>query len=473
MSIGSRAGRRARGEIERLPSGSLRVRVYAGIDPVSRRRRYLTETVPAGPRATEEAEAVRARLLDAVAGNRPVPSRWPVDVPPDGPPAPKPTAGPAAPPPVPAPPAGSVPPPGSAPPAGPATALGAAPDPVEAPMRARRRRETTLTTIARLAEVSAPTVSKVLNGRLGVAAQTRARVEALLREHGYRRPETVAPSATLEVVFYGMQSNLAVALLHGVEQIAGAHRLAVGFTDARQQVSEGRYWARHLLARRPTGVIVVHLGFTPEQHALLGASGIPLVALDPTGEPPLHTVPSVASTNWSGAFEAARHLLDLGHQRIAVISGPTERLCAKARLDGARAALDAAGTGLDPRLVRTGAWFSFEDGLHLGQELLRLAEPPTAVLCGNDLQALGVYEAARLTGRRIPEELSVVGFDDLPGARWCGPAMTTVRQPLVEMGAMAARMVLALAANGSLSQPRIEMATTLVVRESTAPPARR
>ncbi|MEU8025762.1 MULTISPECIES: LacI family DNA-binding transcriptional regulator [Micromonospora] len=436
--------RRARGEIEELPSGSLRVRVYAGIDPVSKRRRYLTRTVPAGPGAAETAETVRAELLDT-AGRQHRPSV-------------RAQAGPAA--------VGS---PAARPPA-------AAPVPQRtggtagAERRGRRRGEHTLTTIARLADVSVPTVSKVLNGRSGVAAQTRSRVEALLREHGYRRPELGTPSAIVEVVFYGMQSNLAVAIMHGVEQVAGEHRLAVGFTDARRQLSQGRFWSRDLLARRPTGVIAVHLGFTSEQHALLRASAIPLVVLDPTDELPLHTVPSVTATNWSGGFEAARHLLDLGHRRIAVITGPTERLCARARLDGARAAMEAAGVGLEPRLLRTGTWFSFEDGLSLGQDLLRLNPTPTAVLCGNDLQALGVYEAARLTGRRIPQDLSVVGFDDIPHTRLCGPTMTSVQQPLTDMGAAAARMVLALATNQRLPQTRVELATTLVVRDSTAAP---
>ncbi|MFI6825321.1 LacI family DNA-binding transcriptional regulator [Micromonospora sp. NPDC050187] len=424
------------------------MRVYAGIDPASRRRRYLTETVPAGPRAFEEAETVRSRLLEAVRKPSVPQVRAPASVPVRSSAASDDTTT-----------ASSVTPMASGFP--------------DTPHRGGRRGRPTLSMIASLADVSAPTVSKVLNGRSGVAAETRFRIEALLRDHGYRRPELGTPSATVEVVFYGMQSNLAVAILQGVEQVVGEQRLAVGFTDARRQVSQGRFWSRDLLARRPTGVIAVHLGFTSEQHALLGASGIPLVVLDPTGEPPLSMVPSVTSTNWSGGFEAARHLLDLGHRRIAIIAGPTDRLCARARLDGARAALEAAGTRLDPQLLRTGQWFSFDEGLNLGQELLRSTPAPTAVLCGNDLQALGVYEAARLAGRRIPQDLSVVGFDDIPYTRLCGPQMTSVAQPLTEMGAAAAEMVLTMAANRSLPQARIELATTLMVRDSTAAPPTR
>jgi LacI family xylobiose transport system transcriptional regulator len=422
------ARRQTRGEVERLPSGSLRVRVYAGLDPDTGKRRYLTETVPAGPGAERKAEEVRARLLGEVDAIRhPRTDERPVVVPPA------------------------------------ATRL----DGVR--QRGPRRGELTVAAVARLAGVSAPTVSKVLNGRPDVASATRRRVEEALREHGYRRPEAVVRAPNVEVVFYGMQSYLAVEIMRGVERVAGGHRLAVGFTDAAHQASAGRSWARDLLSRQPYGVIAVHLGLSSEQHGLLATGGIPLVALDPTGEPE-HPVPSVGATNWSGGIAAARHLLDLGHRRIAVIAGPAERLCARARLGGVRAAMEDQGAPLDERLVRIGQWFAFEDGLNHARELLRQPDPPTAVVCGNDLQALGVYEAARQAGLRIPEDLSVVGFDDIPAVRWCGPPLTTVRQPMVEMGAAAAELVLALAAGQQPSRTRVELATTLIVRDSTAPP---
>jgi LacI family xylobiose transport system transcriptional regulator len=273
----------------------------------------------------------------------------------------------------------------------------------------------------------------------------------------------------VEVVFFGMQSDLAVEIMHGVEQVAAENKLAVSFLDVMRQISAGHLWAESLLSRRPTGVITVNLGFTPAQQYLLRAGAIPLVALDPSDQP-MQGVPSVVATNWSGGIDAGRHLLDLGHRRIAVITGPTERLAAKARLEGVRTALEAAGQELDARLLRSGLSFSFEDGLNHGRELLRLADRPTAVVCGNDLQAFGVYEAARQVGLRIPDELSVIGFDDIAYARWCGPALTTVRQPFAEMGAKAASLVLALAAGQRLPQSRAEVETTLIVRDSTAPP---
>lgn len=136
--------------------------------------------------------------------------------------------------------------------------------------------------IAQLAGVSVSTVSKVLNGHAGVAADTRRRVETTLREHEYRRPRVTDPAAAIEVVFYGLEGDLATNIMDGVERVARHHDLAVGFTNALNGVDVTRSWSEQLLARRPRGIIVVvHSHFTPEQHGPLAASGIPLVALDP------------------------------------------------------------------------------------------------------------------------------------------------------------------------------------------------
>lgn len=335
--------------------------------------------------------------------------------------------------------------------------------------RRPRRGDIPVTTIAQLAGVSPPTVSKVLNGRGGVGAQTRERVESLLRDHGYRRPVPIRLTQGVEVVFYAMLGSIAIEIMRGVEEVAGARDLTVGFTDVNRRLSAGLPWVEPLLLRRPTGVIVAFSGVTAHHRELFTASGIPLVALDPTGD--LHPTPTVGSSNWSGALTVTRHLLDLGHRRIAVITGPVKDLSCRARLDGFRAALDHCGVALDERLVRHGV-FTFEQGRDLGAELLALPDPPTAVACGDDLQAFGVYEAARRRGLRIPDDLSVVGFDDVDQAAWVAPGLTTVRQPFAEMGATAARLVLALADGETPTQTRHELGTTLVVRESTAPPRR-
>jgi DNA-binding LacI/PurR family transcriptional regulator len=319
-----------------------------------------------------------------------------------------------------------------------------------------------------MAGVSAPTVSRVINGQTGVALETRRRVEAILREHEYRRPGGSGSLAILELVFHALESLWALEIIRGVEKVAREHDLAVVLTEMQGRLTPGRAWTEQVLTRRPTGVIAVFSEFTVAQQSQLATRSIPLVVLDPTGEP-LHQTPSVGATNWNGGLAATRHLLNLGHRRIAMLSGPTQWPCCRARLDGYRAAMDAADVPVDPELVRISRLY-VEGGLTDGRKLLDLPNPPTAIFTANDLQALGVYEAARQAGVRIPDELSVVGFDDLSFTRWSGPPMTTVRQPLEQMGATAARMIIDLAAGESLEQRRVELTTELVVRESTAVP---
>ena len=154
-----------------------------------------------------------------------------------------------------------------------------------------------------------------------------------------------------------------------------------------------------------------------------------------------------------------------------MIRGADHILCCRARLDGYRAAIEAAGLPNDPDLV-VRANLTREDGYRAAGDLLSRPDRPTAIFAANDLQALGVYQAAREAGLRIPEDLSVVGFDDLPVVAWVDPPMTTVHQPLTEMAAAATELALALGRGEKAPQVGLEIATTLTVRESTAPPKR-
>ncbi len=330
----------------------------------------------------------------------------------------------------------------------------------------------TLAEIAREAGVSAPTVSKVLNGRADVAPATRTRVEELLRAYGYRRRRAEATrSPLIDLVFHELESSWAMEVIRGVENVACDEGLSVVLSQSAGRLTPGRTWADQVAARRPHGVILVLSGLDESQRALLTSRSIPFVVLDPAGDPG-DDVPSIGATNWHGGLAATRHLIELGHTRIGAISGPTRMMCSRARLDGYRAALETAGLPADPQLIGSGD-FHHEAGYRIGLDLLRRPDRPTAVFAGNDLQALGVYEAARELGLRIPEDLSVVGFDDLPVAHWVGPPLTTVRQPLMEMAEAAARLVLDLGRSSSATvATRVELATSLVVRSSTgAPPA--
>jgi DNA-binding LacI/PurR family transcriptional regulator len=324
----------------------------------------------------------------------------------------------------------------------------------------------TISLIAESAGVSVPTVSKVINGRAGVAAGTRSRVEALISQYGYQK-QTINRSNTMELVFDELEHMWGVAIIRGVQRVAREQGIGVVLTEFGPQHSEIRYWIDDTLARRPACIVSV-AQLSDTQRRQLRARGIPFVVFDPTGELP-DDVPFVGSTNWSGGRSATRHLIDLGHERIAMIGGPDGILCCRARLDGYRSAIEAAGRAVDPGLVvRTD--LTREDGEAAGLELLRRAGRPTAIFTCNDLQALGVYLAARSLGLRIPEDLSVVGFDDLPLAALVDPPLTTVHQPLVEMAVAATELALALGRGERAAQPRLELATTLTVRNSTAPP---
>jgi DNA-binding LacI/PurR family transcriptional regulator len=336
--------------------------------------------------------------------------------------------------------------------------------------RGRDDRAPTIAFIAEMAGVSAPTVSKVINGRSDVSIETRRRVEAAILEHGYRRaPRPSTRSPLLEVIVNELESEWALEILRGVERIAGRHDLAVVVSEMQGRQAPGRGWIDGVIARRPMGVIAVFADLSDVMREQLRARDIPFVIVDPMGEPH-HDTPSVGATNWNGGLTATRHLLALGHRRIGVIGGPRGVLCSRARIDGYRAAMDEAGVRVDPALISHGA-FHVAEGIERGRALLRTANRPTAIFAGNDLQALGVYQAARDLRLHIPEDLSVVGFDDLPVAQWVGPPLTTIRQPLAEMAATAAELALAMARGETPAQPRVELMTELVVRESTAPPA--
>ncbi|MFF5225339.1 LacI family DNA-binding transcriptional regulator [Dactylosporangium sp. NPDC000521] len=333
----------------------------------------------------------------------------------------------------------------------------------------------TIAYIAETAGVSVPTVSKVVNGRSGVAADTRARVEALINEYGYRRPNPANRTDLMELVFEELHHMWGTEIIRGVQRVARQHHVGVVPSEFGPQGSAIRYWIDDAIERRPACVVTV-AQLSQEQRDQLRARGIPFVVFDPMAELP-DDVPFVGATNWSGGRAATRHLTGLGHRRVAMIGGPERVLYCRARLDGYRSALDAAGLPVDMGLV-VSAELTLDGGYGAARALLArpvrapLTPParPTAVFAANDLQALGVYQAAREAGLRIPEDLSVVGFDDLPVAALVDPPLTTVHQPLVEMAAAATELALALGRGEQPPQAGVELATTLKVRASTAPP---
>jgi len=334
-------------------------------------------------------------------------------------------------------------------------------------------RRVTITAIAREAGVSVPTVSRVVNGRSDVSPQTRERVEELLRRHGYRRRAARGTDRAnlVDLVFNDLDSPWAVEIIRGVEDVAHGAGVGTVVSAIHQRPASARQWLLNLRARATDGVILVTSDLAPPLHAELRRLDIPTVVVDPAGVPTFD-VPTIGATNWAGGLTATEHLLALGHRRIGFIAGPRRLLCSRARLDGFRAGLEAAEVVLPDELVRPGDFYH-ESGFEGGSALLDLPDPPTAIFAASDQMAFGVYEAVRRRSLRVPDDVSVVGFDDLPEARWASPPLTTVRQPLAEMGLLAARTVLRLARGDAIESPRVELSTELVVRDSTAPPVSR
>jgi len=328
----------------------------------------------------------------------------------------------------------------------------------------------TLAEVATLADVSIATVSKVLNGRAGVSDETRTRIESLLQDRHYnRRTSSQASAALIEVLCFEIDSPFGAAAIASIERVVREQSIGMVVTGTRDDHLPDPSWVDAVLRRQPLGIILVAAALPEDDKLRLRSRNIPIVMVDPYGAP-ASDAPSIGTADWNGGFQATQHLIELGHKKIAIITGPENMMASTARLSGYRAALEAVGLPHPPHYIRPGH-FHHRDGLIEGRALLEGKDRPTAIFASSDLQALGVYEAARSLGIEIPRELSIVGHDDLPLAQWAGPALTTIHVPLAEMAKQATHLVTRLREEPELAFSRIDMATSLVVRESTAPPS--
>lgn len=317
--------------------------------------------------------------------------------------------------------------------------------------------------VARRAEVSHQTVSRVLNGFAGIRPETRDRVLAAVADLGYRPNRAARALATNRTHSIGVLVPATAdfgptSSLHSVEQAArdaGFHALVTSTRLDQESVRESLAFLvaqsiEALIVIAPYRVVVDELAQLPPD--------IPTVALQTgsTGEGDLVGVDQAA-----GAHLAAEHLISLGHRRIQQLTGPAEFLEAAVRRDAGDAALAAAGLATRPHLV--GDWTA-DSGY---AALDRLDPDVTAVLCGNDQMALGLVHALVDRGRRVPHDVSVIGFDDIPEAAHSLPPLTTVHQDFREVGVRAVRHLMALL-DGGAAAPEPAIAPTLVVRGSTA-----
>ncbi len=335
-------------------------------------------------------------------------------------------------------------------------------------------RRSTIAEIAAKAGVSIPTVSRVLNNRPDVSAATRERVEQVIKESGFIRSRVKnvlkASSGIIDMLIPDLTTLYPVEIVRGVEEVLERTELRLALSLTHNTLESEERWLSKVIDGSTDGAILVLAHGQSKRLDMLRQHKIPFVVVDHRGElgP---DVPSVGATNWLGGRLATEHLLSLGHRRIAIISGDASLRCSRDRIAGYRAALEDAGVAIDAELIRPGAFIQ-QTGYEQTCALLDLAEPPTAIFAGSDTQAMGVYAALRARGLSLPGDMSVVGFDDVPLASIVTPALTTVRQPLAEMGRVATTMLLRLIAEEPLDSRRVELTTTLIVRESTAPARR-
>ncbi len=331
----------------------------------------------------------------------------------------------------------------------------------------------TLTEIAARTGVSIPTISRVLHKRPGVAPETRERVEQILKESGFVLGGGMeflhrGSSGIIDIVVPGVDTPYSVEIVRGVSEVLERTGLRLALSTTGNTVEREQQWLGKVLEGTTDGAILILPHEQTSNLVELQRRKLPFVVVDHEGG--LGTdIPSVSATNWAGGRAATEYLLSLGHRRIAVIGGDATFRCSIDRIAGYRAALEEAGIPIHPEYIRPGA-FMPQTGYEQTCALLDLPEPPTAIFAGSDLQAMGIYSALRTRGLAIPDAISVIGFDDISHASIVAPALTTIRQPLVEMGRVATTMLLRLIAGQPLDHPRVVLATTLIVRESCTSP---
>ncbi|HSP71025.1 MAG TPA: LacI family DNA-binding transcriptional regulator [Gaiellaceae bacterium] len=330
----------------------------------------------------------------------------------------------------------------------------------------------TIREVASAAGVSIATVSRVLNGRPDVAPQTREAVLRAVRDRGFATNRSARALSggrtglvgfTLPIVHAAYFSSI----LSGAAEALYEQDMRLVLCPTLHEHEREVTLLDRLMHGTTDGAVLTLPEESNEELKALQRLGYPFVVVDPR-VPLDEGIPAVSAAHGSGGRAATEHLLSLGHRRIAAITGPAGWMASTERLNGYRAALAAAGVMPDPVLVVESS-FEIDGGERAAAELLALPDPPTAIFGFNDNIAIGAMRAARARGLRVPDDLSVVGFDDSEHAAIAVPALTTIRQPLAELGRMAVSLLLRLLEHQRVESLSVELATRLVVRESTAP----
>jgi len=339
-------------------------------------------------------------------------------------------------------------------------------------MKKNNNSKVTIVDVAAKAGVSFGTVSRVINNDIHVKENTRLRVQEAMQDLGFvanRQARSLAggKSNTIGVLVPDLGTGYIGEIIRGIDAELGLRSLdLVLYTTHRTASKEASYVAD--LAKGMVDGLLLVLPRSPADYiGNLTSHNFPFVLIDHQGIG--LDCPAVGASNWQGAYSATEYLIKLGHRRIGFITGWMDLGCAADRLDGYRSALRTHHLADAPELVYEGTFFQ-PDGFAGTSVFLNLPIPPTAIFASNDVMAMGAMDAVRSLGLRVPDDVSVLGFDDIPQAELVHPALTTVRQPLEQMGRVATQMLL-----DSLEKPekainRLELPTELVIRDSTAPP---
>jgi LacI family transcriptional regulator len=323
----------------------------------------------------------------------------------------------------------------------------------------------TIAEVAKRARVSKTTVSRVLNNKGDVDAETAIRVREVIAATGYTPSAGAVGLArgrtqTVGMLVPGLTWPWMGDVLQGVSDVLEARGYGLLLHTVNRGEQSLTQFQRHVSANAFDGLLLVEPPDTLSYITSLHESGLPVVMIDDRGHHP--GFPSVATSNDTGAADAARHLLALGRRRLAMVSGPVAFGCTRDRATGFRA---AAGEAFDPRLVCEGD-FTRGGGQAAVEELLASGLSFDGVFAHNDLMAVGVLDGLRAAGRTVPDDVAVIGFDDISIAAHTQPALTTIRQPSHEMGAAAATMLLAHLEGETPPRQPLVVPTSLVVRES-------
>jgi LacI family transcriptional regulator len=326
----------------------------------------------------------------------------------------------------------------------------------------------TIVDVARESNVSYTTVSRVINNKDNVRPETRERVLMAMTRLGYvvdQRARSLAGgrSQVIGLLVHDLGTSYIGEIIRGIDaELAPAQYDLILYTTHRRKTKESAYVVT--LTRGLADGLLLVLPRDPGSYLeTLRQYRFPHVLIDHRGVD--EETPAVAAANRQGAYSATEYLVELGHRRIGFITGAMDQMCAQDRLEGYRAALMDHGVDFNPELVREGNFFQ-SLGYVGASALLELPHPPTAIFASNDVSALGAMEAVREHGLRIPDDVSVVGFDDIPQAAHVHPPLTTVRQPLEEMGRAATRMLLERINDPQRPIERVELPTELVLRQS-------